>query len=157
MYKIVSFLAVCVSVVASAPSGLLYGHGVGLAGPVLGAAGLAGPAVGPAALSGPVAGPARISGAVDGGAVVTGSVAGPSVVSGSVVGGTAVVEPGYGYGLGYGWNGLAHGAHGAVLAGPVLGHAAISGPAALPAVVAGPSGSIVAGGGYGHGHRWWGH
>lgn len=40
--------------------------------------------------------------------------------------------------------------HGAVLAGPSVGHAAISGPAALPAVIAGPSGSIVQGYG-GHG------
>lgn len=52
------------------------------------------------------------------------------------------------------------GAHGAVLAGPAVGHAAIAGPVALPAVVAGPSGSIVAGygHGWGHGHAgWWGH
>lgn len=97
---------------------------------------------------------------------MTGSVAGPSVVSGSVVGGTALLEPSLGlggHGLGLGGLGLGLGlGHGLGLGGLGLGHnglvgyggvhgAAIAGPHSLPALIAGPSGSILAGGYGGHG------
>ncbi|KAF7991159.1 hypothetical protein HCN44_002721 [Aphidius gifuensis] len=154
MYSQIAILLVAtIAVSIAAPSGI-YGYGSNLAGPV----------VPPSSLAGPVVGPQRISGAVDGGAVVTGSVAGPSVVSGSVVGGTAVVEQGYGYapsvlglgvpgvhGLGVsplGWGAPALGlglGHGAVIAGPHAASAALTGAVSVPAVVAGPSGSIVTG------------
>ncbi|XP_046750848.1 dirigent protein 10-like [Diprion similis] len=117
----ITALAAILATATAAPSGLWGAHGVTLGGPVLGPAALAGPIVGPARLSGPVDGGALVSGAVAGPAVVTGSVAGPAVVSGWGV-------PALGWGA-------AHGVAGVALPGAV----------SAPAVVAGPSGSIVVG------------
>lgn len=62
------------------------GHGVALAGPLLGHTSVAGPRVGASVLSGPSIGPAKLSGSASGPVHVSGAVAGPAVVTASVAG-----------------------------------------------------------------------
>ncbi|XP_015191476.1 PREDICTED: glycine-rich cell wall structural protein-like [Polistes dominula] len=144
------------------------GHGVALAGPLLGHTSVAGPHVGASVLSGPSIGPAKLSGSASGPVHVSGAVAGPAVVTASVAG-PAYVEgyngpydggyysspslggyasPGY---IGYaGYAGPAgHGGYGGYAgAAGHAGHGVIlAGPASHGAVVSGPhsGGSSVAG------------
>ncbi|XP_034936963.1 mucin-19-like [Chelonus insularis] len=144
--KYLIVLAAVASAVSAAPSSLL--HGLGLAGPHLGAgAALAGPVVGHAGLSGPVVGPAHVSGAVAGSAVVSGSVAGPSAVIGSTAGATLVSEPSLGLSA---WDLGWHNGPGAVVASGLVGPAALHGGHGS-VVVAGPDGASISTHGLGHG------
>ncbi|KAL2715726.1 fibroin heavy chain-like [Vespula squamosa] len=145
------------------------GHGVALAGPLLGHT---------------TSGPVHVSGAVAGPAVVTASVAGPAYVEGyngpydggyynspSLAGYGYKASPGYvGYAGHAGYAGYAgyaghvghagHGvvlagpaSHGAVVSGPHAGGSAVAGPHAGSVIIAGPSGKITAhGAGYGGVH-----
>lgn len=62
------------------------GHGVTLAGPLVGHTNVAGPRIGASVLSGPSIGPAKLSGSASGPVHVSGAVAGPAVVTASVAG-----------------------------------------------------------------------